>query len=135
MGNWTMNGPTRHLTWQELACKDGTGYPQKFVEDGRIYRLAQVFENIRRCLDDAPIKIHSAYRTIDYNRKVGGKPNSYHIQGMALDIDHIVMGPKYVQEFIQLNWMKLGVRGLGMYKNFTHIDIRPDKHLITWIGS
>lgn len=130
----SVNGPTEHLTWNELACKDGTSYPHKFVEDGRVYRLAQVFENIRKSLGDGSIKIHSAYRTVDYNRKVGGKPNSYHLQGMALDIAHSSATPKSVQKFIQLNWMELGVRGLGIYTTFTHIDIRPTQNIVIWDG-
>lgn len=121
-----------HLTWKELACKDGTGYPQRFVEDGRVYRLAQVFENIRSACGDGKILIHSAYRTPEYNKKVGGVANSQHVQGMALDLEHNTLANDYFFTIIENNWRALGVRGLGHYKTFVHIDIRDSMKLATW---
>ena len=123
---------TRHLTWKELACKDGTGYPFKFAEDGRVYRLAQVFENIRSMCLDKPIKIHSAYRTPEWNKKVGGVANSQHVQGIALDLEHTVMSNAMFHALILENWRALGVRGIGHYKNFVHIDIRDSPKLAVW---
>ena len=128
------NGPTKHLTWKELACKDGTGYPQKFVLDGRVYRLAQVFENIRAFLGGGNITVHSAYRTPKYNKKVGGAKNSQHVQGKALDIRHITLDPNYVGEVLRMNYKAIGIRGIGFYKTFTHIDIRDTEELVAWDG-
>jgi hypothetical protein len=35
----------------------------------------------------APIRVNSGYRCPALNRKVGGVPNSYHLRGMAADIN------------------------------------------------
>ena len=127
-----VNGPSNNLTWKELACRDGHGYPQQYVLDGRVYRLAQVFENIRKLCGDVPIKIHSAYRTAEYNSKVGGVGNSQHIQGMALDLEHTTLPNTRFFNLISHNWQALGVRGLGHYKTFVHIDIRDSSTLVPW---
>ena len=76
------NGPSEHLSWKELACKDGTPYPEKFKLDGRVFQLALVFEDIRS-IWNKPIVIHSAYRSPEHNRKIGGARNSQHVEGRA----------------------------------------------------
>jgi uncharacterized protein YcbK (DUF882 family) len=128
-----MNGPSRHLTWKELQCNDGTPYPQKFIHDGRVFQLATAFEDIRHLCGDKPIAILSAYRTKEHNRKVGGAPNSQHMQGRALDL----RPPKgmTVMEFYRLihaNTKEFGINGIGLYKTFVHIDIRPSDRLVAW---
>lgn len=127
-----VNGPSKNLSWKELACKDGHGYPQAFVEDGRIYRLAQVFENIRKLAGNVPIKVHSAYRTVEYNKKIGGVANSQHIQGLALDLEHTKMANDNFFRLLYNNWEALGIRGIGHYKTFVHIDIRDSERLVPW---
>lgn len=130
----SLDNVTKNLTWKELACKDKTGYPNAYVKDGRVYRLAQVFENIRKLCRDKPIIIHSAYRTPEWNRKVGGVSNSQHVLGIALDLHHTTMDNKTFTSMIIENWEALGVRGVGQYKNFVHIDIRDSEQLVVWSG-
>lgn len=121
-----------HLSWKELACKDGTGYPQKYVLDGRVYRLAQVFENIRSACGDGKIIIHSAFRTPEWNKLKGGVDKSQHVEGLALDLEHNTLANSYFFDIISTNWRALGVRGLGYYKTFVHIDIRDSMKLTVW---
>ena len=128
-----MDGPSRHLSWKELACNDGTPYPQRFILDGRAFELAHVFENIRSLCGDRPIKVLSAYRTPSWNRKVGGALRSQHVQGRALDLKP----PKNLTiiEFFNLiyaNCKDFGINGIGLYKTFVHIDIRISERLISW---
>src|SRR5690606_9510833 len=78
-------GPSQHLSWKELACKDGTPYPDEFKLDGRVFQLAAVFEDIRRVCGNKPIRINSAYRSPAHNKKIGGARNSQHLHGRALD--------------------------------------------------
>lgn len=130
-----MNGPSEHLSWQELACKDGSSYPDTYISDGRAARLATLFENIR-AIYDKPIEVLSAYRTISHNRSIGGAKNSQHLYGRALDlrppkgvgVDRFYRNIKmYVDQF--------GIKGLGKYKTFVHVDIRPSSKIVYWFGS
>ena len=125
-------GKSLHITWQELACKDGSAYPSKFIQDGRVIELIVMFERIR-AIWELPIIINSAYRTVSYNKKVGGAPNSQHILGKALDLQPpkgITIIDFYTE--IKFQYLKLGVRGLGLYSSFVHTDIRDSTKLITW---
>lgn len=126
-------GPSKHLSWEELACKDGTPYPKEFIDDGRVFELAQVFEEIRSLCGDKPITVLSAYRTSDWNRKIGGAKHSQHVVGRALDLKP----PKglTVREFYNLiyaNHREFGIFGIGLYRTFVHVDIRPGLNLVAW---
>lgn len=128
-------GPTAHLNWVELGCKDGTPYPNEFRVDGRALRLAIVFENIRSMYDE-PISIFSAYRTLKWNKKIGGAKYSQHLYGKALDLappEGITIRKFYND--IRLNTTLFGINGLGRYLTFIHVDIRPSSRLIVWSGS
>ncbi len=129
-----LNGPSDNLSWKELACKDGTPYPEDFITDGRVYKLAHVFENIRKLCGDKPLLIHSAYRTIEHNKAVGGAPTSQHLQGRALDIAPLDGRAHVLYRIVSRNAYALGVRGLGLYKTFIHVDIRLTNALVTWSG-
>lgn len=129
-----MNGPSKHLSWKELRCKDGTEYPEKWRKD-RAVKLAFVFETIRSVWN-RPIKIDSAYRTESWNRKIGGARFSQHTQGRALDLrppDGVTLNEFYntIKEFAT----ELGIGGLGKYKTFVHVDIRPSDKLVVWSGT
>ena len=128
-----MNGPSRHLTWKEMACNDGTPYPKEFISDGRVFKLAQAFEDIRTLCGGRPIKVLSAYRTRNWNTRVGGAPNSQHVQGRALDLKPpIGLTVKQFYELIKANHKDFGIKGIGLYKTFVHIDIRPTTNLVAW---
>lgn len=131
-----MRGPSKHLTWRELACKDGTGFPVLWVT--RAYKLAAVFEAIRRACGDNPIVINSAYRTPTYNRKIGGARNSQHVEGRALDLRpptgySVDTFYRLIRSLAQTSVPE--IRGIGKYKTFVHVDIRPGTHLALWKGA
>jgi len=90
-----------------------------------IKELAYHLQRLRDKLDK-PIKINSAYRCVNHNRKIGGAKNSQHILGNASDIVVKDMKPIEVFNFVdklqKLNMFKLG--GLKAYNTFTHLDIR-----------
>lgn len=127
-----MNGPSAHLTWGELKCKDGTSYPNEFRKDGRAYRLARAFEEIRHGCGDDPIEIWSAYRTPAWNRKIGGTTKSFHLKGMALDLHHTILTNEEFFRIIHANAENFEIGGIGKYKRFVHIDIRNSERLIVW---
>lgn len=120
-----MNGPSLHLSWPELACRDRlrTPYPLDW-RSTRAVELAEAFEALRAAVG-LPLVVLSAYRTAAWNAAVGGRPKSQHLQGRALDL----LPPR--------GWAPaaLGavaadleqIRGLGVYpsRGFVHIDVRP----------
>lgn len=122
-----------HLNLRELACKDGTPYP--YYNDNRLERLIQLFEDIRKLAGDKPIKILSAYRTVIHNKKIRGAKNSQHLYGRALDLQHSKMTNTEFYELIRSNVIELGIGGLGRYKTFVHVDIRPGDRIAYWSGS
>jgi len=125
-------GLSDHLSWAELACKDGTPYPPAWHD--RAVVLAAVFEDFRAALGGAPIVIASAYRTPAHNRRIGGVPQSQHVQGRALDchpparmfLSEFVEGAK---AFAQAD-DRIG--GIGLYRWGVHWDLRPHTRLIAW---
>jgi len=127
-------GPSTHLSWEEMGCRDGTPYPERWLD--RADTLSREFEILRRVWRK-PLAISSAYRTPAYNRAVGGAPRSQHIYGRALDI----RPPKGVElrEFFKAVEETLIVRGVvkgfGKYiGGWAHIDIRPTEGVVRWIG-
>lgn len=131
-----VKGPSPHLTWQELSCKDGTTYPERFVIDGRVFRVAQMFEAIRLFCGEKPLKILSAYRTPSHNRKIGGARFSQHVEGRALDLKPPKgMSVEMFFSLIKSGAEAMGIGGIGLYKTFVHVDIRSVDRLVVWSGN
>lgn len=128
-------GPSDHLYWSELACKDGTPYPSQFIADGRALQLAVMFENVRS-IWNKPLIVGSAYRTPNWNRKVGGAKNSQHLHGRALDLKPPRgINSRLFYEEIRKNAKAFGIFGIGLYPTFVHVDIRPTLRIVYWKGS
>lgn len=74
----------------------------------------------------APLKeITSAYRSPRYNRAVGGKSKSYHMQNMATDIQFRGISPYHVAYVAkQLRTQGYYKGGIGRYSSFVHVDTR-----------
>ena len=126
-----IGGPTPHLEWDELACSDGTPYPQEWKD--RAQELAELFEMIRWTCGDRPLQVLSAYRTPEHNRRVGGVPKSQHLEGRALDL-RPPEGMDSFSFFKIIKSMRLS-GGIGFYRTFVHVDIRDVKRLVSWSGS
>ena len=130
-----ITGPSKHLTWNELACKDGTPYPEEWRLN-RAIQLAEIFEEIRFTCSGKSIKVLSAYRTPEWNHKIGGARHSQHMEGRALDLkspDNMSLIAFYhiIKELASV----MSIKGLGKYKTFVHIDIRPSDRLVVWSGT
>ena len=107
----------------EFACKDGS---DKVLIDSE---LVEILQNIRDHFGTSVI-INSGYRTSSYNAQVGGATNSYHVKGMAADIQVSGVTPAEVAKYAE----DIGVRGVGRYKSFVHVDSRPTKYYWTNSG-
>jgi zinc D-Ala-D-Ala carboxypeptidase len=67
-----------------------------------------------------PIVITSSYRTPEYNAKIGGKPNSAHLRGRAVDIAIYDGNQRYI---IVKALLEAGFQRIGIGKTFLHADI------------
>lgn len=75
-----------------------------------------------------PITINSGYRCADHNKAVGGASKSRHTLGQAADIVVVGVEPKEVAKYAE----SIGVKGIGLYDSFTHVDTRATKSF--WLG-
>jgi uncharacterized protein YcbK (DUF882 family) len=130
---------SKHFVVEEFDCHDGTKV-QKRDYNGLEYLCKEYLERMRAKY--GPVTILSGYRTISYNRKVGGATNSFHIytihdgNDQAADIKCARGGPRdwhRTLNTIRQN-QRHGKGGLGLYPRlgFCHIDIRDYK--ADWVG-
>ena len=114
-----------NFTVKEFACKDGS--------DAVLVapRLVMVLQSIRSHFD-APVVIHSAYRTPQYNAKGGGAAHSQHCYGTAADISVRGQTPAAVAAYARELMPDWG--GVGVYagQGFTHVDVRETRS--DWTG-
>lgn len=103
---------------REFRCRDGSD--AVFIHP----ELAQILQKVRTHFG-RPVTINSAYRTPEYNKKVGGESLSQHLYGRAADIVVTGVSPKKVAEYAETLLKNRG--GIGIYSNFTHIDTRSKK--------
>lgn len=107
----------------EFMQNDGLEYLE--IDKNIINSIQKIREHYGK-----PITITSGYRSKSYNESIGGASKSQHITGNAIDFK--ITGIKIVdiQNYIKENWKELGITGLGIYDNFTHIDSRESNKLI-----
>lgn len=101
----------------EFDCK--CFYPDcnfTYLDMDLVNRLETKRKEFDRC-----IKIDSGFRCTRYNKKVGGKIGSAHLQGKAADIRVPGIHPDIVAEGCE------NFDGLGRYDTFTHVDVRGYK--------
>ncbi len=98
---------------EEIACRG----------DGKIRINEPALDKLQALRDklEVPLIVHSAYRSPDYNRRVGGAKHSMHLQGAAFDISMANHDP----ESFETEARAVGFTGFGFYprQNFMHIDI------------
>lgn len=80
-----------------------------------------------------PLTINSGYRCSAYNATLpGSAPDSYHCQGLAADISTARMAGQQKHSLLLRAVMKF--TGVGIYKTFIHVDLRPTEKRTTWTG-
>ena len=78
-----------------------------------------------------PFIINSAYRSVEKNKAVGGKPNSSHLKGLAVDIK---ANDSRTRGLILQALRAVGFTRIGIAKNFIHVDMDYSKSQnVTWL--
>ena len=67
-----------------------------------------------------PMHITSGYRTEAHNKEVGGKKNSSHLKGLAVDVACTTSRDRF--ELVRL-FLEYGITRIGIADTFIHIDI------------
>lgn len=109
---------SKNFTVKEFACFDGTD--TVFVS----LALVNLLQKIRDHFGKAVI-INSAYRTEAHNKAIGGATYSQHKYGLAADIHINGVTPKEIAAYVETLLPSSG--GIGIYKSFTHVDVRRVK--------
>jgi uncharacterized protein YcbK (DUF882 family) len=114
---------TKNFTLEEFACKDGNAVPPSLIPN--VQKLADQLQILRDELGE-PIHVNSGYRTPTYNKKIGGKPASQHLQAKAADITVKCKSPRQLKTIVEklITEGKLKFGGVGLYPGFLHVDIR-----------
>ena len=106
---------SKNFKVKEFACNDGSD--NVIIDE----KLVDILQKIRDHFG-VPVTINSAYRTAEYNAKIGGVSNSQHTKGTAADIDVKGISPKQVAQYAEYLMPDMG--GIGEYETFTHVDVR-----------
>lgn len=91
--------------------------------EGMNKELLQIIDKARD-LFGKPIYINSGMRTIERNALIGGKSNSSHLRGYAIDVACENSRDRF--RLIEL-FLLLGINRIGIADSFIHIDNDPEK--------
>lgn len=107
-----------HFNSNEFDCKNHKCCDETIIDS----ELVAILEKIRGHFGK-PVRINSAYRCAKHNKEVGGSNNSYHLKGMAADIRISGVKPIEIAKYAE----SAGVKGIGLYPSFVHVDTRDKK--------
>lgn len=113
---------SEHFDSAEFLSKDGEGMALGYLSELR--QLCRVYlEPLRR--EFGVVTVHSGHRSARQNRRVGGAPQSRHLDlpgraGAAADVSAARGRPADWYEFLD----RLAPGGLGLYPTHVHVDNR-----------
>jgi uncharacterized protein YcbK (DUF882 family) len=103
----------------DLTKRKVSGNGQRMVLEPR---TARMFLELERQWGEK-LNVRWAFRDKSLNRKVGGRPRSYHLSKKAVDIVHGGWSKAKMRRFVRLAY-RIGFRGFGMGGNVIHLDTR-----------
>lgn len=112
---FTINGRVSNFQVKEYACNDGSN---EILIDGELVVRDQALRDMY-----GVTTFNSAYRTPEYNKRIGGAKNSQHIHGRATDT--VCRGASPLE--VAMTAEAWGMGGIGLYPTFTHIDTRSGR--------
>lgn len=109
---------TANFNSREFDCKCGKYCSETLIDEKLVEYLQKIRDHFGK-----PITITSGYRCATHNKNVGGASTSYHSRGQATDIVVSGVKPLEVAQYAE----SIGIKGIGLYDTFTHIDTRTTK--------
>lgn len=106
-----MGDLSKYFSRNEFACKDGC--KKDDIDFAVVYDLTDIREAFGR-----PIKVTSGCRCEKHNAIEGGKPDSSHLTGKAVDIECLTGVDRYLLLLLALNRF----HRIGIGKTFIHLD-------------
>lgn len=115
---------SKNFESSEFKCKGENCCSEVLIDPILVTYLQMIRDHF-----DKPVIINSAYRCVKHNSKIGGASSSKHLFGQAADIKIDGIKPLKIAQYAE----SIGVKGIGQYENFVHIDTRPNKFY--WYGN
>lgn len=103
----------------EFDCHCKSSCSTTIIDEQLITYLQKIRDHFGK-----PVTINSAYRCKEHNKSVGGANSSKHLYGQAADIKIAGVAPLRIAQYAEF----IGIKGIGRYTNFIHIDTRKDKY-------
>jgi len=104
---------TRNFSRREFACKCGCGF------DDISLKLVEKLQKVRD-LCGFPLTVNSGCRCELHNKRVGGRVNSAHLTGKAVDI---AVKNSWERYFILDAALRAKFSRIGIYETYVHLDI------------
>lgn len=106
----------------EFRCKCGN-CEKLLIDHVLVDRLQQIRDHFGKS-----VHVNSGFRCPAHNKKVGGNPQSGHLEGMAADIRITGVKPAQIAKYAQ----SIGIARIGLYDCFVHIGSGLTKRF--WLG-
>lgn len=117
---FNIDGKETNFKVHEFSCHDGSD--QILISSDLVKTLQMIRDHFGK-----PVSVTSGYRSPAYNIRVNGARNSYHVKGMAADINVTGVSNRDVAIYAS------GIaNGVGLYDytgGFVHVDVRDQKYL------
>jgi uncharacterized protein YcbK (DUF882 family) len=108
---------SKNFKVKEFACNDGS---DTILIDTKLVEILQMIRDRYKL----SVKITSGYRTKSYNATIEKSSKaSKHCEGMAADIQIKGIAPLQIAKYCESK----GVKGIGLYNTFTHVDSRKER--------
>lgn len=106
---------------------------REFKSDGDAVFVSDELLDVLQDLRDhvkMPVNITSGFRSSVHNARVGGAKYSQHMYGFGVDLNVTGWSAKSVFEYLDATYSDK--YGIGLYSNYVHIDVRPEK--VRWLN-